>query len=178
MTKLMVIGGFLGAGKTTAMIEAAKTLKKIGNTVGLITNDQTDYLVDTQYVEYHDLEVTELTGSCFCCNYPGFAERVNTMRQEDFILAEPVGSCTDLVSTIMKPSKEGKAGELDVLPLSVLVEPGRLKDFMEDNTNAFSEGVYYIMDKQMEEADFIVLNKVDTLDTGEKEKLVSFLNEK
>ena len=34
------------------------------------------------------------------------------------------------------------------------------------------------MDKQMEEADFIVLNKVDTLDTGEKDKLVSFLNEK
>lgn len=77
MAKLMVIGGFLGAGKTTAMIEVAKTLKKIGNTVGLITNDQTDYLVDTQYVENHDLEVTELTGSCFCCNYPGFAERVD-----------------------------------------------------------------------------------------------------
>ena len=178
MTKLMVIGGFLGAGKTTAMIEVAKTLKKIGNTVGLITNDQTDYLVDTQYVENHDLEVTELTGSCFCCNYPGFAERVDKMRQEDFILAEPVGSCTDLVSTIMKPSKDGKAGELEVLPLSVLVEPGRLKDFMTNNTEAFSEGVYYIMDKQMEEADFIILNKVDTLEEDEKEKLIAYLNKR
>lgn len=76
------------------------------------------------------------------------------MRQ-GFILAEPVGSCTDLVSTIMNPLR-GKAGDLDVLLLSVLVEPGRLKDFRENNTNAFSEGVYYIMDKQMEEADFIV----------------------
>ena len=178
MTKLMVIGGFLGAGKTTAMIEVAKTLKKIGNTVGLITNDQTDYLVDTQYVENHDLEVTELTGSCFCCNYPGFAERVDKMRQEDFILAEPVGSCTDLVSTIMKPSKDGKAGALEVLPLSVLVEPGRLKDFMTNNSEAFSEGVYYIMDKQMEEADFIILNKVDTLEEDEKEKLIAFLNKR
>ncbi|MEG0377427.1 MAG: GTP-binding protein, partial [Eubacterium sp.] len=156
-TKLMVIGGFLGAGKTTTMIEAANTLKKIGNTVGLITNDQTDYLVDTQYVQDKDLAVTELTGSCFCCNYPGFAEQVDKMRAEDFILAEPVGSCTDLVSTIMKPSKEGKAGELSVLPLSVVVEPARLRDFMNNNTQAFSEGVYYIMDKQMEEADFIVL---------------------
>ena len=78
----------------------------------------------------------------------------------------------------MKPSKEGKAGDFMSCPISVLVEPGRLKDFMENNTEAFSEGVYYIMDKQMEEADFIVLNKVDTLDDGDKEKLVGYLNEK
>lgn len=173
--KLMVIGGFLGAGKTTTILAAANTLKKIGNTVGLITNDQSDYLVDTQYVKDKDLAVTELTGSCFCCNYPGFAKQVDKMCTEDFILAEPVGSCTDLVSTIMKPSKEGKAGKLSVLPLSVVVEPARLKDFMENNTQAFSKGVYYIMDKQMEEADFIVLNKIDTIDKAEKEKLIAYL---
>ena len=177
-TKLMVIGGFLGAGKTTAMLKIAGALKTMGKSAGLITNDQTDFLVDTQYLASEKYPVTELTGSCFCCNYPGFAEKVGQMKDFDVILAEPVGSCTDLVSTIMKPSKAGKAGDLEVLPLSVMVEPERLKNFMNNNTAAFSEGVYYIMDKQLEEADFIVLNKIDLVDAQEKTTLVDFLKER
>lgn len=173
--QLMVIGGFLGAGKTTAMMQLAEWIKAQDKTVGLITNDQTDFLVDTQYVKSQALDVAELTGSCFCCNYPGFAEKVGAMATKDFVLAEPVGSCTDLVSTIMKPSKAGKAGDIAVLPLSVLVEPARLAQFMAKDTSVFSEGVYYIMAKQMEEADFIVLNKIDTLDDARKEALLDFL---
>lgn len=175
--QLMVIGGFLGAGKTTAMMQLAERIKAQDKTVGLITNDQTDFLVDTQYAKSQALDVVELTGSCFCCNYPGFAEKIGAMATKDFVLAEPVGSCTDLVSTIMKPSKAGKAGDITVLPLSVLVEPDRLTQFMAKDTTAFSEGVYYIMEKQMEEADFIVLNKIDTVDDERKKTLLAFLME-
>lgn len=177
-TQLMVIGGFLGAGKTTAMFRIAEVLKTRGESAGLITNDQTDFLVDTQYLAGEKYPVTELTGSCFCCNYPGFAAKVDEMKDYDVILAEPVGSCTDLVSTIMKPSKAGKAGDLEVLPLSVMVEPERLKHFMQEDTSVFSKGVYYIMDKQLEEADFIIFNKIDLVDDQEKAVLTGFLKER
>lgn len=47
--KLHLVGGFLGSGKTTAIINAAKKLMKDGKRVGVITNDQGRYLVDTAF---------------------------------------------------------------------------------------------------------------------------------
>ncbi|MGL4607126.1 MAG: GTP-binding protein [Eubacteriaceae bacterium] len=176
-SKLMVIGGFLGAGKTTSMVEISEVLTRIGKKVALITNDQTDDLVDTHYIETQNIPVQEVTGSCFCCNFPGFKEKVEALKNEgtDFILAEPVGSCTDLVATIMKPAKMGKAGDVDVLPLSVVVEPRRLMDYMNQDESIFSKDVYYLFSKQLEEADFIILNKMDTLNRQGQEELRKFL---
>jgi G3E family GTPase len=46
--RLVLIGGFLGAGKTTLMAQAGRRLAAQGKTVGFITNDQADQLVDTE----------------------------------------------------------------------------------------------------------------------------------
>ena len=53
MTKkidLVLVGGFLGAGKTSLLFEMAKRLNKQGKKVGLITNDQASELVDTSFL--------------------------------------------------------------------------------------------------------------------------------
>ncbi|NCQ32706.1 MAG: cobalamin biosynthesis protein P47K, partial [Armatimonadetes bacterium] len=52
-----MIGGFLGAGKTTALIETAKRLAERGKRVGLITNDQAEDLVDTGLARAQQLSV-------------------------------------------------------------------------------------------------------------------------
>lgn len=176
-SKLMVIGGFLGAGKTTSMIEIENILKTIGQKVALITNDQTAFLVDTHYVETQKIPVEEISESCFCCNFDKFKEAIEKLQEDDtdFILAEPVGSCTDLVSTIMKPIKMGKAGNVEILPLSVVVEPRRLMDLMNRDTALFSEDVYYLFSKQLEEADIIILNKMDTISVKGRNMLKEFL---
>ncbi len=176
-SKLMVIGGFLGAGKTTSMIEIENVLKTIGQKVALITNDQTAFQVDTHYVETQKIPVEEVSGSCFCCNFDKFKEVIEKLQEEDthFILAEPVGSCTDLVSTIMKPIKMGKAGNVEILPLSVVVEPRRLMDLMNQDTSLLSKDVYYLFSKQMEEADIIILNKLDTISVKDRKLLKEFL---
>lgn len=181
--QVVIIGGFLGAGKTTSMIAMARMLSDNGKKVAVITNDQTDHLVDSAYVERQNFRVEEVTGACFCCNFNVFAEKLQKLDEEfhpDVILAEPVGSCTDLVATIMKPIRTGKAGDFLLSPLSVLVEPRRLDAMMKTGHSAFGihQGdVRYLFLKQIEEADLIVINKVDMVSEKMLETYKSYLRQ-
>ena len=165
-TKLILVGGFLGAGKTTLLGEAARKLSQTGKKIGLITNDQASELVDTVYLEHTAAAVSEVSGSCFCCNFPGFVEaidHINAGKPADVIIAEPVGSCTDLSATILQPLKEKYTETLSVAPLSVLVDPRQLADILDGRTAGLHPSAAYILRKQLEEADFIVINKTDLL---------------
>ncbi len=63
--ELHVVGGFLGSGKTTAIIGAAKYLMAHGKRVGVVTNDQGRYLVDTAFFRSEAVPTVEVTGGCF-----------------------------------------------------------------------------------------------------------------
>jgi len=165
-TKIILVGGFLGAGKTTLLWEAASKLGQIGKQVGLITNDQASELVDTVFLEHTDTTVSEVNGSCFCCNFPGFTEAIKHITEKkavDVIIAEPVGSCTDLSATILQPLKHKFAEKLSVAPLSVLVDPEQLADVLDARMSGLHMSAVYILRKQLEEADLIVINKTDLL---------------
>jgi len=165
--RIIFIGGFLGAGKTTLMFEAAKRLAARGKRAGLITNDQAPELVDTTLLRTTGSEVTEVSGSCFCCNFPGLVSAIGKLATEantEVILAEPVGSCTDLSATIIQPLKDKKGGDVSVAPLSVLVDPKRVAGILDGNSAGLHDSSAYIFRKQLEEADFILVTKADTLD--------------
>ena len=169
MKHIIFIGGFLGAGKTTLMFEAAKRLTAKGKRTGLITNDQAPELVDTALLRTTGSDVTEVSGSCFCCNFPGLSHAIASLDTE-VVLAEPVGSCTDLAATILRPLKAQQSkisnlkSKIAVAPLSVLVDPKRLKGILDGNSAGLHDSSAYIFRKQLEEADFILLTKADTLD--------------
>ncbi|MGD0625954.1 MAG: sugar phosphate nucleotidyltransferase [Thermodesulfobacteriota bacterium] len=83
------------------------------------------------------------------------------------VIAEPVGSCTDLVATVSYPLRRLYGEEFTVAPVSVLVDPVRaLRVFGLERGGSFSEKVIYVYLKQLEEADLIVLNKCDLLEPG------------
>ena len=65
----LMIGGFLGAGKTTSILRLARHLTESGKKVGLITNDQSVGLVDTAMLSNAEFPVAEITGGCFCCRF-------------------------------------------------------------------------------------------------------------
>lgn len=132
-TRLILVGGFLGAGKTTLLWEAAHRLMENGKRIGLVTNDQAPELVDTVFLSRDKVKVAEVSGSCFCCNFNGLIDALKQVREEadaDVIIAEPVGSCTDLSATIMQPLKENRKGELVVSPLTVMADPLRLANIL------------------------------------------------
>lgn len=167
-TKLILVGGFLGSGKTTLLWESARRLTGRGHSVGLVTNDQAPDLVDTAFLSRSGAGVREVSGSCFCCNFDGFTNAVRSLIDQKacIIIAEPVGSCTDLSATIMQPLKD-KHPEIDLAPLTVLVDPGRVREVLQEGDSIMHASALYILRLQMEEADHILLNKADTLDSGE-----------
>jgi G3E family GTPase len=171
------VGGFLGAGKTTALVAAARELAARGKRVGIVTNDQGSRLVDTEIMRAAGLPAEEVTGGCFCCLFDDLvtsAERILDSARPDVIFAEAVGSCTDLSATVLQPLRRYYADRFDLAPLSVLVEPNRLAEFT-SGVPGFPSSVAYLFERQLAEADLIVLTKIDLLAPGERDELVRTL---
>lgn len=164
--KLHIVGGFLGSGKTTAITNAARLLIQQGKKVAAVTNDQGKYLVDTSFVGLNDIPTAEVTNGCFCCNFNSLSDQLELLQrtvQPDFIFAESVGSCTDLVATVLKPLQLLKKELFDELTFSVFVDSRLLLDHLLGKKLPFSDEISYIFAKQIEEADLLVINKIDLL---------------
>lgn len=165
--RFVMVGGFLGAGKTTLLARLATFYQRQGRRIGLVTNDQAQDLVDTHSLRAQGFAVQEVPGACFCCKFDELIDtvgRLETDERPDVILAEPVGSCTDLVATVVQPIKDLYQERFEVAPYSVLFKPSHgLRILKDDSGGGFSAKAAYIFRKQLEEADAILINRVDEL---------------
>ena len=81
--RLILIGGFLGAGKTTTIARLARAYQNDGLNVGIVTNDQAADLVDTHNLKSQGFDVSEVAGACFCCRFDESDRSTHlTMKQE------------------------------------------------------------------------------------------------
>ncbi len=171
--RYIMLGGFLGAGKTTAVAALAQHLTAKGLRVGLITNDQGSELVDTAMLRAHGFATEEIPGGCFCCR---FNSLVDAATKPDVFIAEPVGSCTDLVATVTYPLRRIYGAQFVIAPLSVLVDPIRAERILGlAEGKKFSDKVLYIYRKQLEEADLIVVTKSELLPAERLQSLLAWL---
>jgi hypothetical protein len=152
-TLLVPVGGFLGAGKTTLILTAARMLRARGLRLAAIFNDQGAELVDTRWGGAHGVDVGQVVGGCFCCRFSDLIDAAERLRAHapDVIFAEAVGSCTDISATTLQPLKRWYADRFRVAPYSVLVDPGR----------AFDGEWRFLFEKQIEEADLICFTHAD-----------------
>jgi len=158
---LILVGGFLGAGKTTLLLAAGARLRALGRRVGVILNDQGGELVDTRMAEAAGFAAAEITGGCFCCRFSEFvraAERVVAREAPEVILAEPVGSCTDLSATILQPIKRLFSDRFRLAPLTVLVDPASAEELLRTDADPL---IAYLFRKQIAEADLVRFTKAD-----------------
>jgi Ni2+-binding GTPase involved in maturation of urease and hydrogenase len=174
---LILVGGFLGSGKTTLLSQAARRFIDRGQRVGLITNDQAADMVDTALLRQQGLDVDEVAGGCFCCRFVDLVTAAESLLDEfhpAVLLGEPVGSCTDLSATVLQPIKQLYGEWFRVAPFTVLADPRRLREALESQLPGdSSDSVLYILRKQLEEADLIVLNKADLLSPDELQALTT-----
>jgi len=124
--RFIMIGGFLGAGKTTTIARLAHRFRSEGKNVAIVTNDQASDLVDTLLLRSQGFSVGEVAGSCFCCNFnalTGTVEALSEDQRPDIVLAEPVGSCTDLVATVIRPLEQIYDQPFEIAPYGVIIKP-------------------------------------------------------
>jgi Ni2+-binding GTPase involved in maturation of urease and hydrogenase len=177
--RFVMVGGFLGAGKTTTVARLARHYQAQGRRVAIVTNDQAADLVDTNSLRAQGFDVGEVAGACFCCNFnelTGVVEQLGRANRPEVILAEPVGSCTDLVATVVRPLAQLYGERFDVAPYGVILKPSHGARILRNLPNAgFSPKAEYIFCKQLEEADFVILNRIDELPADEVAELAALV---
>lgn len=177
--RFIMLGGFLGAGKTTAMARLARHYMDQGKRVGIVTNDQAQDLVDTHSLREQGFPVEEVAGACFCCKFDDLLSKVGSLesaQHPDVIIAEPVGSCTDLVATVVQPIKDLYGARFSVAPYPVLFKPSHgLKILRNEAGAGFSPKAAYIFRKQLEEADAILLNRIDELTPAQVDEIAGLV---
>ncbi len=176
--RFVMVGGFLGAGKTTSIARLARHYLGQGRRVGLVTNDQAQDLVDTTSLRAQGFPVEEVAGACFCCRFDDLVGKVGRLEEgerPDVILAEPVGSCTDLVATVVQPLRDLYRDRFDVAPYPVLFKPSHGLRILRGEPGGFSPKAEYIFRKQLEEADAIVVNRIDEIAAAELAELTALV---
>ncbi len=161
MTRVLVIAGFLGAGKTTLMLRVAQRLARQGKRVGLVTNDQGPDMVDTQLVRLAKFSTAEISGGCICCRFDEFTGAISRLVRDlnpDVLLVEPVGSCVDLAATVLRPLSHYLPA-VSICPLTTVVDPAAWLRMREGRL--LPPETAYIYMRQLAEADIVLLNKSD-----------------
>lgn len=146
-----------------------------------MTNDQGKYLVDTAFVQLSNLPAVEVSGGCFCCNFNDLNAQLLQLIQDvqpDVVFAESVGSCADITATVVKPFLEMGDERIQPSSFSVFVDSRLFLHHLTGHPLPFSEDVVYILEKQIEEAGLLVINKVDLLDGDGLAQLTKHLHER
>ena len=162
-----LVGGFLGSGKTTAIRSACELLRQRGEAASVITNDQGTLLVDTAFLRGSH-PTREVTGGCFCCRYDELVELLAEARRDgaQHVFAEAVGSCADLVATVVRPLLRSASGPVDRVSFTAMVDARLLIRLLAGEPLPWSGDVAYLFGEQLREAPLLVASKWDLVTEG------------
>ena len=179
-TRMVFLGGYLGAGKTTLAYHLAKALAKKELTVSVVMNDQGNVLVDTQFMKNAGVDVREVTGACFCTKFDEFVKHARSLvniGHEDVIIAEPIGTSTSILASVISPLRSVYANEFSVAPLFVVVDSRRFLNERKDFEGPGLVQKHLIPLQQLHEAEIVVLSKQDLLTPEEKVQVKQAIQE-
>src|SRR5688500_18152215 len=131
--RYIMIGGLLGAGKTTAILQLAQKLHSQGTRVSLITNDQSFGLVDTALLTSQGMPVEEMTGGGFWVRFRSLVDAAGKLAgpaAPDAFSDRAVGACTALRGVGRYALRRLDGVNYELAPLNVLVDPLRAGRFL------------------------------------------------
>ena len=157
-----LIGGFLGSGKTTAIRSACGLLRQRGESASVITNDQGTLLVDTAFLRGSH-PTREVTGGCFCCRYDRLVALLVEAHRDgaQHVFAEAVGSCADLVATVVRPLLRSASVPVDRVSFTAMVDARLLIRLQSGEPLPWSGDLAYLFCEQLREAPLLVASKWD-----------------
>ncbi|MBQ9955741.1 MAG: GTPase (G3E family) [Eggerthellaceae bacterium] len=178
-TKFMVVSGFLGAGKTTTMIAMAECINGRNGNAAIIANDLGANLVDTNLTQTTGCKVVEIASGCICYQMDNLVDQVRRLRDKDgarFIMSDIPGCGVGALEHVYHPLARDCADEISLAPFMVVADPERLRMIMPEKADInLPEELVYLLKLQLEEADLVVLNKIDLLTEEDIARYVDFL---
>ena len=171
MTKIDIISGFLGAGKTTLIKKLIAESYK-GEKLVLVENEFGEIGVDGSFMQDAGIEVSEINSGCICCSLVGdfreaLAEVVRTYTP-DRIIIEPsgVGKLSDVIRAAKDADTDGKA---ELNSFTAVVDGTKAKMYMKNFGEFFND--------QIENASTIILSRTQKMDEAKLEAVVALLRE-
>jgi G3E family GTPase len=178
--RYIVVGGFLGAGKTAAIIQLGRDFETRGHKIGVVTNDEGTQLVDTAQLRGVGFQVEEVTGGAFGTQPDALIKATQRLTNLgcDIIFAECSGTSGNLHATLLKPVAENFGSTISLAPLSVVVDPIRAARVLRlQPGGTISEKLSYIYRKQIEDAEILIINRTDVVPPALLTKLQKALSE-
>ena len=173
MTKIDIVSGFLGAGKTTLIKKMVKEAYQ-GEKLVLIENEFGEISIDGGFLKDSGVQVSEMSSGCICCSLVGdfnkALKEVHQQFQPDRILIEPsgVGKLSDVIVAV-----ENTVADIPDMKLNSFVtvaDAGKVKVYMKNF------GEFY--NNQIEAAGTIILSRTQKLTQEKLEAAVALLREK
>lgn len=172
MTKIDIISGFLGAGKTTLIKKLLKEAYQ-GEQVVLIENEFGEIGIDGGFLKEAGVEIREMNSGCICCSLVGdFGEamkEVIDMYHPDRIVIEPsgVGKLSDVKGAVQKVAK---GADVVLNSSTTVVDANKCKMYMRNF------GEFFV--NQVEHAQTVILSRTDVAKPEKIQEAVQLLSEK
>jgi len=178
--KFMVVGGFLGSGKTTSMIAFADYMDEHHQKAAIISNDLgAKNLVDAIFTSMSGCCSTEIAGDCICFQTEALVDKIKRLtdvEHADIVMSDIPGCGIGALDHVyFKLNREYK-DEFDLAPFMIIVDPERLRMIMPEQADInLPDEMSYLFRTQLLEADVIVLNKIDTVHEKTVNDCIAFL---
>ena len=173
MTKIDIISGFLGAGKTT-LIKKLLDEAFQGEKIVLIENEFGEIGIDGGFLKDAGVEITEMNSGCICCSLVGdFGAALKKVLEDyspDRIIIEPsgVGKLSDVIAAVERVQKESP--ELQLHSFVTVVDATKARIYMKNFGEFFNN--------QVEHASAILLSRTQSMDEGKLNAAVNLLRAK
>ena len=178
-TRFVIIGGYLGAGKTALATSIAREMReKHDLSVAIITNDQGNILVDTEFVRNAGFDVMDVVGGCFCSNLNGFIKNARSlveMGRPDVIIAEPIGTSTNILASVVVPLRTIYPDEFELAPLLVVIDGTRVSELLARSEGSGLGANKLIPSHQVQEAEYVLISNADKMTEEQIEEATSLV---
>jgi len=171
MTKIDIISGFLGAGKTTLIKKLLEEVYK-GQKLVLIENEFGEIGIDGGFLKDSGIQITEMNSGCICCSLVGdFGEALEKVIEQyhpDRVVIEPsgVGKLSDVIKAVKRVSDQC---EMQLGTFVTVADASKARVYMKNFGEFFND--------QIEAAGAIILSRTQGMDESKLEKAVALLRE-